>query len=543
MAELEVRIHAVYDEVIDCRNELKKVEQEMKNLTVDSSSKDVQNLMERYNLLYQRWENGMERLGKFGAYARNAIGQVSDALEGNVELLNHLQSASSNMVETASRRAKAELDVNEALRKQRDELVARRDQQKALLESSKNDYDIAKSVIDGQPNATDADMDALKAFEENYNSMKKSWDEINDKIAVYDSMLETSETRLNKMANDLANVTAPFDGMDDNNALAQMRMDADTLIDAMTEAGNRVTQIQDELTANEGGFFKRLFAGSDDVEDTKQKVDDYGKAVEEAVGTANTAYKAQEAYVDALTQQMGEYEKKIAEASDPKEVERLTNQFANLKAEQLSALNVLESIKAVIEELDEDLEDAGKMKGTADRFAVLNEKLKKMKEFFTGSGAKEMEGDVSSLENEVKAAGDTFSNFYQKAQSDANSLKGSLKQLVGMVGIGFGIRELGQFAGHVRQMREYFQDIESSMKVFLGSAEKGTEFTKKLKDYAYYNMFEFADLAKASQEMISYGHNVQILGNLLFKESCRIIDVIWYAYSIACYIPVAVFGA
>ena len=46
------------------------------------------------------------------------------------------------------------------------------------------------------------------------------------------------------------------------------------------------------------------------------------------------------------------------------------------------------------------------------------------------------------------------------------------------------------------------------MKVFLGNEEKSVEFTNKLKDYAWYNMFEFSDLAKASQQMIAYGHEV-----------------------------------
>ena len=511
MAELTIRVKAIYDEVIECRSELAKVEKQMKNLKADSSADEVNRLMAEYNRLYEKWENGMARLGKIGAYTRNAVGQVSEALEGNVELIEHIDKASSNLVTTIAKRAKAELDVNDALQKQREELLANRDTQKKLYENTKATYTQIKKEYDAKPETerTADDKALMSLYEEQYQGVKKAWDEINDKIAVYDSMLEVSANRMEKMTKDILEAKSGFEDMGDDSSLSQLRMDANTLIDSLNEAGDKVAELQEGMS-NDESFIKRLFSGGDFDKQTQQ-IEEYGAAVKEAYSIANAAMSAQQSYIDALTEKMGEYEKEIAEATDPKDVERLQTSFASLKAEQESALGVLESIKSVLGDLDESIDNADGMKNKADRYNSVLEKIKKLKEMFTNSGAKDMQSDVKDLEKELDTAGDNFVQFYRKADESANSLKSSLKQLAGMAGLAFSVREIGGFMSKVMETREYFQDIESSMKVFLGSAEAGAEFTDKLKDYAYYNMFEFSDLAQASQQMISYGHAVDTI--------------------------------
>jgi len=73
----------------------------------------------------------------------------------------------------------------------------------------------------------------------------------------------------------------------------------------------------------------------------------------------------------------------------------------------------------------------------------------------------------------------------------------------------FSVAMAKEFVSKVYEVRSYFQDIESSMKVFLGSEEKAVKFTKELKDYAWYNMFEFSELADASKQLIAYGNEVE----------------------------------
>lgn len=65
------------------------------------------------------------------------------------------------------------------------------------------------------------------------------------------------------------------------------------------------------------------------------------------------------------------------------------------------------------------------------------------------------------------------------------------------------------------EVRAEMQDIESTMNVFLGSAEKSQKFVSELEDAAYFNMFEFSELVEGSKQMLAYGHNVDdIIGRL-----------------------------
>jgi len=68
--------------------------------------------------------------------------------------------------------------------------------------------------------------------------------------------------------------------------------------------------------------------------------------------------------------------------------------------------------------------------------------------------------------------------------------------------LGFGISNI---VGQIYQTRQFFQDTESTMTTFFKSADKSKEFISELKDYAYYNMYEFSDLVTVSKQLIAYG--------------------------------------
>lgn len=123
----------------------------------------------------------------------------------------------------------------------------------------------------------------------------------------------------------------------------------------------------------------------------------------------------------------------------------------------------------------------------------------------------EMATQVRQTKAVVEAMGDGTSDAINKIIDSGDAVVGKLKQIGALAGVAFSFSQAKSFIQKMAQTRAYFQDIESSMKVFLGSQEKAADFTKKLKDYAYYNMFEFADLAAASKQMIAYGHNVDTI--------------------------------
>lgn len=130
----------------------------------------------------------------------------------------------------------------------------------------------------------------------------------------------------------------------------------------------------------------------------------------------------------------------------------------------------------------------------------------------------------STLSNEQYKAG--LKNMVDSTRSASNQIiasAGGMDKAFSSLGAKmaaiFSVGAITSFANKIIQTRAYFQDIESSMKVFLGSAEKAERFTSQLKDYAYYNMFEFKDLAKASQQLIAYGNDVEDVIDIIDKLS------------------------
>lgn len=108
---------------------------------------------------------------------------------------------------------------------------------------------------------------------------------------------------------------------------------------------------------------------------------------------------------------------------------------------------------------------------------------------------------------------------FDSTTEEAERLGGSIDGLRGKIAGVFSAAAVTSFLKKVYETRSYFQDIESSMKVFLGNTEKAAEFTKELKDYAYYNMFEFSDLAEASQQLIAYGNSTEDVIGIIDKLS------------------------
>ncbi len=123
-----------------------------------------------------------------------------------------------------------------------------------------------------------------------------------------------------------------------------------------------------------------------------------------------------------------------------------------------------------------------------------------------------IDGEASELNKVFAKISEGFSRTQQDAEATGKAIDRSFSGLSSTLdGIS---RKLGSvlsvagataFVKQVFQVRSYFQDIESSMEVFLGSAQKASKFTSDLKDYAWYNTFEFDELAAASKQLIAYG--------------------------------------
>ncbi len=137
----------------------------------------------------------------------------------------------------------------------------------------------------------------------------------------------------------------------------------------------------------------------------------------------------------------------------------------------------------------------------------------------TGIDNSQLKIDADESKRILRGIGNEAEKVGEQADASISKANDSLSKLSGMVGVAFGMAGVKQFVSKVFEVRSYFQDINSTMEVFLGSQEKAAEFTKQLKDYAYYNMFEFADLADASKQLIAYGNDINKVIPIIDKLS------------------------
>lgn len=117
-------------------------------------------------------------------------------------------------------------------------------------------------------------------------------------------------------------------------------------------------------------------------------------------------------------------------------------------------------------------------------------------------------GDNSQLIASLKQSQKAFDGLNDAAKQSGTGIDEVMSKLNGfasLAGVSFGAAGLTSFAKKIYDVRASMQDLESTMKVFLGSEEKAVKFTKQLQDYAYWNMFEFTDLTEASTQLMAYG--------------------------------------
>ncbi|MCL1932848.1 MAG: tape measure protein, partial [Candidatus Azobacteroides sp.] len=129
-----------------------------------------------------------------------------------------------------------------------------------------------------------------------------------------------------------------------------------------------------------------------------------------------------------------------------------------------------------------------------------------------GLDNKQLQADAQKAKAEIRNIGNT-------AEAEGGRIDNAFKKAASGIGMSLAGISISGFVQKMFQVRSEFQDTESSMRVFLGSAEKAAEFMKELQDYAWYNMFEFSDLTKESAKLLAFGNDVDSVIPILDKLS------------------------
>lgn len=175
-------------------------------------------------------------------------------------------------------------------------------------------------------------------------------------------------------------------------------------------------------------------------------------------------------------------------------------------------------LRAEVERLEKEMRsinsnDTLKMKGLEGQLAQARTKMQSLTSAAAQSGY-ELQKAYSGVNlGGVQKSLDGILGGVKHVGNVANGVISNVQTGLGAVmGMGFGAG-IGAIVNKLFRVRSMFQDVESSMSVFLKSEEKATDFVNRLQDYAWYNMFEFSELSQASQQMLAYGNTVdEILG-------------------------------
>ncbi len=454
MADLVYKVRADYKELEVLRSEIRETVNQMKQFNQNTPKAEVDAMSNKYASLLKRYEDIMARVGRYGVFFEEAMRNVGKVVKESVEDFKDLTNE-------AEKRLAVEEKVNAALKSMRDDVKAQKDAMKAsgIKESS------------------------------------QEWQAINEKLQVYENLLSSSNVVIDNIRNSISSVKESTNGIGENfneakkNAedyLDTVRQGANDSIDKLNDLVEVSDKLEESLSNNSGKSF----------EDLQKEVGDYGSALQNSADAAEEAYKAQEAYIEGIHERLEEITKELNSTTDKDLILQLNEEAEELNFQLSTSEATLNQIKSVKDNLNIKIANLSEVKETINAFDELKGKL-------TQYGT-----ILSNVKMGTDEATRAFENYANKTTSLSENIKSSLKNIAMLSGIAFGVYEIKSFISSVAETRTYFQDIESSMKVFLGSAEKAAKFTQDLKDYAWYNMFEFSDLAKASQQMIAYGQDV-----------------------------------
>ena len=403
---------------------------------------------------------------------------------------------STSAIPALERRLTLEEDILDVLKKQREEAVRQREIKAQDVVQKQDDLSNVKSSLDRKYRAAavgfyeESDAAMLESSQEALAKSRMAWEESNAQVQVYDQLISEANANTQTMTASVDNLKNVYKGF------ADTAESTSTKIFISEDVFNRYHDLSSRI--------EELKAQISSMPDTDVNVPELERLQGE-LSQAQEEFRALDETTRHAAEVLGEdFGSRVAKA-----LNNLYDMNDKVRVAQENYNNLQESLHAANEELRKQQEAKDpqaimKAREEVDKLTVSLDKASDELSQYTAKqkdAIKDVEKLSKNFDEEMGVKVDMSG-----AVSEAKNLLGTIASIAG---IGFGLNELKDFFSKAKEWRSYFQDIESSMKVFLGSAEKGEEFTKKLKDYAYYNMFEFSDLAAASQQMISYGHDVE----------------------------------
>ena len=264
MAELTLKVKAEYESAVACREELRKVEQQMKQLNENSTPQEIERLTKRYAELTAKWENSMSFIGKTAVFFKEAFQSIGKAVKNSADETKSLGTSTKTVLENAEKHLKLEENIADALKKQREEADKRRNtaaegfnRNKSKLEYNEN---LFKQKYGGQAEGfyDEKDQEILRKGREAVANWSKEWEDCNTKVQVFDELIALSNERTEKLNEAVSKVKNTYTGF------------ADTAESTATKIfiSEDVFRRYDELSSTINGLKKEItdLGNSDDID-------------------------------------------------------------------------------------------------------------------------------------------------------------------------------------------------------------------------------------------------------------------------------------
>ena len=320
MAELVMRVRAEYESAIACREELKKVEAELKKVNENTSPKEIARLTQRYAELSAKWQNGLSNIGKIGYYAKDAFSKIGNVIKGVTKDVENNEDASSNLYSTLVKRLDIEKKISEETAKQKTQAQAQLDNAKEGYNRNKETFDKLSERMSakygGKAEGFWSEKDQQQ-MERGRESLSKWGEEIKNReiqVNVLSDILQKSEERLEEYKVKLSNFDLPQldlksnidDMVEQINAGEQKVDDLKGQLVSLTDELNQRTDFQ--------GAKNRMYDLYDEIGAKKTEIDDLQQSIDGfSISNLISQQQSLSSYADEVAAKLQKEDDTIAE--------------------------------------------------------------------------------------------------------------------------------------------------------------------------------------------------------------------------------------
>ncbi|MDR1652487.1 MAG: tape measure protein [Prevotellaceae bacterium] len=111
---------------------------------------------------------------------------------------------------------------------------------------------------------------------------------------------------------------------------------------------------------------------------------------------------------------------------------------------------------------------------------------------------------LKELQRHIQGAETQFVGASKSINASLTTIPDSIKKIGAMVGVGFGINELKNFAMQVVNVRGQLQMMEQSFNVLTGSEERAAAMLKEIRDIALKSPLTLTDVSSGAQTLLSF---------------------------------------